>query len=68
MDQEKRDQLIEDGYCCFPQILDSEILEKTRQVSDHLINHQKTDHFETQKSTGSMISVYDDPFFAELIT
>ena len=67
MDKEKRYQLIEDGYCCFPKILDSEILEKTRQVSGHLINRQKAGHFEAQKSTGSMISVYDDPFFAELI-
>ena len=67
IDQKKRDQLIEEGYCCFSQILDSKFLKNTRQVSDRLIDCQNIDHFDTQKSTGSMISVYEDSFFAELV-
>ena len=65
--QEKRKQLIEDGYCCFDNILDETMLQRVRSASDNLLNVQDGEHFATQKSTGSMISVYDDPFFAELV-
>ena len=65
--QEKRTQLIEDGYCVFEQVLSPEMLARVRAASDGLIDAQSAEHFEEQKSTGSMISVYDDPFFAELV-
>lgn len=65
--QRKLIQLINDGFCIFENILDAEMLTRVRSASDALLAAQPTDHFEAQKSTGSMISVYDDPFFAELI-
>jgi len=65
--QDKRTQLIEDGYCVFEQVLSPEMLARVRAASDGLIDAQTAEHFEEQKSTGSMISVYDDPFFAELV-
>tara|TARA_B100000809_G_scaffold259713_2_gene305240 strand:- start:446 stop:1204 length:759 start_codon:yes stop_codon:yes gene_type:complete len=43
------------------------MLERVCQVSDHLIDAQSPEHFEERKSTGSMISVYEDTFFAELV-
>ena len=63
----KRRKLLRDGFCLFEQVLDGELLEQTRRISDALLDGQPPEHFEQQKSTGSMISVYDDPAFAELV-
>lgn len=65
--KQKHTQLIEEGFCVFEDILDDTMLERVRSVSNQLLNAQDDEHFEAQKSTGSMISVYDDPFFAELV-
>ncbi len=65
--REERAQLIGDGYCVFEQVLTPEMLARVRAASDGLIEAQPSEHFDEQKSTGSMISVYDDPFFAELV-
>lgn len=65
--QQKKTQLIQDGYCTCERVLDDRMLNRVRERSDRLLNEQSPDHFEEQKSTGSMISVYDDPFFAELV-
>ena len=65
--QEKKTQLIDDGYCICEQVLDETMLERVRDASNRLLAAQSEAHFEAQKSTGSMISVYDDPFFAELV-
>ncbi len=66
-DTDKRRQLLRDEFCLFEQILDSGLLKQTRKISDALLDGQPPEHFEQQKSTGSMISVYDDPGFAELV-
>jgi len=63
----ERQQLERDGFCVFDNVLDDELLQRTRQASDRLLGAQSDEHFETQKSTGSLVSVYDDPFFAELV-
>ena len=65
--REEQAQLIRDGYCVFEQVLSPEMLARVRAASDGLIEAQPSEHFDEQKSTGSMISVYDDPFFAELV-
>ena len=62
-----REQLLRDGYCVLEQILSPEMLERVRVASDDLIAAQPAEHFDRIKSTGSMISVYDDPFFDELV-
>ena len=67
IDSDKRRALLRDGYCLFEQVLDGELLEQTRGISDALLDRQTPEHFEQQKSTGSMVSVYDDPAFAELV-
>ena len=64
---DKREQLLRDGYCVLERILTPEMLERVRVASDDLIAAQPVEHFDRYKSTGSMISVYDDPFFAELV-
>ncbi len=62
-----REQILRDGYCVLEQILSPEMLDRVRVASDDLIAAQPAQHFDRYKSTGSMISVYDDPFFAELV-
>ncbi len=62
-----REQLLRAGYCVVEQILSPEMLERVRVASDDLIAAQTAEHFDRYKSTGSMIRVYDDPFFAELV-
>jgi hypothetical protein len=64
---DKRRQLLRDGFCQFEGILDFDLLDQTRKISDALLDRQPPEHFEQQKSTGSMISVFDDPAFAELV-
>ena len=64
---DKRRQLLRDGFCLFEQILDPDLLKQTREISDGLLDGQPPEHFEQQKSTGSMISVFDDPGFAGLV-
>ena len=66
-DTDKRRQLLRDGFCLFEQILDPDLLKQTREISDTLLDGQPPEHFEQQKSTGSMISVFDDPGFAGLV-
>ncbi len=46
---------------------DQEILSSVRAASNGLLDAQPAAHFAEQKSTGSMVSVYDDKFFARLV-
>ena len=43
------------------------MLQRVRDTSNRLLDAQSAEHFEAQRSTGSMISVYDAPFFAESV-
>ena len=65
--QDQYDQLLCDGFCVFEQVLQPDKLERVRTASDRLLDAQPSSHFTEQKSTGSMISVFDDVFFAELV-
>ena len=66
--QDRYDQLLRDGFCVCEQVLRPGMLERVRTVSDRLLDAQSQSHFTEQKSTGSMISVFDDVFFAELVS
>ena len=63
----KRAALIDDGFCVFESVLDADMVQRTAAASDHLLDQQDEEHFSNNKSTGSMICVWDDPFFSELI-
>jgi hypothetical protein len=63
----ERQRLERDGYCVFDNVLAEDLLQRTRQTSDALLAAQSAEHFEKQKSTGSLVSVAEDPFFAELV-
>ena len=63
----KRIELVRDGFCVFESILTPEMIATAANASNRLLDAQDRGHFERQKSTGSLICVYDDPWFAELI-
>lgn len=67
IESENYTKLIADGFCVFEQVLDEAMLTRVRAASNRLLGAQSVEHFAAQKSTGSMISVYEDPFFAELV-
>lgn len=63
----KHHQLITDGFCVFESILNKDMVARVAEASNRLLDAQDPEHFEKQKSTGSLICVWDDPFFSELI-
>ena len=65
---QKYTQLIEDGFCVFEKVLDAEMVRRVEDTSNHVLDAQDPEHFEKQKSTGSLATVFEDPFFVDLIT
>ena len=61
-------QLIEDGFCVFEGILDAEMVKRVDHISNRVLASRDPEHFEKQKSTGSLVSICEDPDFVELIT
>ena len=67
IESEKYTQLITNGFCVFERVLQTTMLARVQAASNRVLDAQPAEHFAAQKSTGSMISVYEDPFFAELV-
>ena len=65
--KEKYDQLIADGYCVIADVLKEQMLTRLRSVTDELLDAQTEDERAAHRSSGSMISVYMHPLFAELV-
>ena len=65
--ENQRTQLIEDGFCVFRNILDTEMLGRVDEAANRVLASEEAEHFKTQKSTGSLIPVHRDPLFAELV-
>ncbi len=65
--KERYDQLIADGYCVIEDVLKEEMLTQLRLVTDELLDDQTEDERAAHRSSGSMISVYRHPLFAELV-
>ena len=65
--KEKYDQLINDGYCVVEDVLKEEMLNRLQTVTDELLDAQTEDQHAAYRSSGSMISVYMHPLFAELV-
>jgi len=66
-DQERREQLIEEGYCIVPDVLSADFVQELRDATDHLIAGMTAEDKRVQRSTGSMIPVVKDPRLARLI-
>ena len=68
----KREQFARDGFYIFENILDAPLLDRLRRFSDDVLARQDPEHFEQQRTTGSMVLIdwvmaYQQPVMAELI-
>ena len=61
-------QLLQDGFCIVENVLDRKMLDQLTRVTMQLVTAQSSEDAAAQRSTGSMIDVFEDPFFVELIT
>lgn len=66
-DPERRKQLDEQGYCVFPNVLPAALLADLRRVTGDILANLPVEHERDNRSTGSMVSVYEDPVLADLI-
>jgi hypothetical protein len=64
----KKEQLIEDGYCLVENVLTPEMLEALRVDTDRLTAERLAQDLESERSTGSMIHIFDTDLAPELIT
>jgi len=64
---DKREQLIKQGFCIFDKIVDKATIGRMVDASERVLAAQPKEHFEQQKSTGSMINTNQDPAFSEII-
>ena len=64
---QKRRQLTEDGFCLLPNVLDAAMLSKLRQVTDALLARTEAAHFDEHRAQGSIITVFEEPFFTQLV-
>ena len=62
------DQLLENGYFVLKNIIPSDFIDELTSISNKLLDEQSDQEMDEQKSTGSMIHISDDPFFANLIS
>ena len=67
MNNEKREQLLRDGYCKFEGVLPENLLAELRRVTDTLVDARTQEHLSLNRSPGSMINVMEHPIFADLI-
>ena len=67
MNIKKLEQLTREGFCVFENILDPEMVDRLRAVTDQVLDAQTEAHFKDHPSTGSMVRVDQHPFMAALI-
>lgn len=63
----KRLQLESDGFCILENIIDAQMLAQLKTVTDKMLARQEAAHFEEKRSQGSLVSVFEDPFMANLV-
>lgn len=66
-DTNRREQLQRDGFCCFPNLLPSDLLDRLKGVTDRLLDQVPPVEANAVRSQGSMLPVTLDPLFSELI-
>ena len=62
------DQLLEYGYFVLKNIIPSDLIDELTSITNKLLDEQSDQEIDEQKSTGSMIHIFEDPFFANLIS
>ena len=64
---EQRHQMAEDGYCLIPNVLDQAFMCQLINVTTNVVAAISSAHREERKSTGSLVHIDADPFYAQLI-
>jgi len=67
MEAPNKTQLDEEGYCVIPQVLPGDLLKRLQDTTGRILGNLPKAHEQDNRSTGSMVTVYEDPIFAELI-
>ena len=67
-DDARYQQLLQDGFCIFENLVDSNMLANLRKRTDQVLDAQDEENRRSQRTTGSMYSLMQHPFFAEIIT
>ena len=69
VDNARRGQLLQDGYCLVPEVLDARMLGRLRVATDLMLDAQTEEHKARNRSQGSMFPFEQttDSVFAELI-
>ena len=64
----KRQQLLDDGFCVFPGLLDGGLLARLRLASDRLLDAYPEEERRRRGNQGSVVSIrFQDRAFVELI-
>jgi ectoine hydroxylase-related dioxygenase (phytanoyl-CoA dioxygenase family) len=63
----KRQELVEDGYCVFENVLDGPMLARVQGLARGVVEAIPAAHRAETRSQGSLVPVADHPAFAELI-
>ncbi len=71
-DSDMQKQFKNDGFCVFRNLLEPELIDKLRRITDEVLDQQEETHFEQQRAPGSMLMIdwdmaYRYDVFAELI-
>ena len=64
---QKYNQLLRDGFCLFEDVLDASMFDTLRVMTEKLLSAQSEEDRTRQRTTGSMLPIVADPFFADVI-
>lgn len=67
-DPKRRHELLEDGFCIIPNILNAATIAELREITDRMVDAMSEEEARRQRSTGSLISVVHDHRLVDLIT
>lgn len=67
MDFARQSQLDEAGYCVVPNVVPADLLARLQGESNRILGTLPKEHEQDNRSTGSMVTVYESPLFADLI-
>lgn len=63
----KREQLLQDGYCRFENILPPDMIERLRDATEKMLDAQSQQQASATRAQGSLLPTTGDPIFAELV-
>lgn len=71
-DSDMQQRFVNDGFYVFRNLLEPELIDKLRRITDEVLEQQEETHFEQQRAPGSMVMIdwdmaYRYDVFAELI-